>query len=507
MTKATIPIASVPRGAPPQTIRTKAPTHPSQAEPKGQPKTKEQPSRSFDEVLAGTRDQPADSAQLPEQPAAQPKPDRAEDAPSEPKTDIDADPVKDAESQATPQEIAPDHTMTELSAAERRQPVAPGVSPGTSDGTTPEPHSGDRIAPPTILQTELAAHSDSTRPPAVQPPPALQNQTAPKQPITTPATPTATEPNATPPAAQPPAPIETAESQAALASVQLQPRRQSTSETAPPRPLTKTQSSADPVATQATADEGDPSDQPRAAPEPLSPSSPVQSQSQPHAAPAPTRNSDPIFQLESAPRTPDTTAAVDPNARQSSAPAPTNSKPALPAAPPQDTPPAPQLVARGLTAALAQRGGVVHVRLVPVSLGEVRIQMTLDAGTVSVKIDAATPAAQNLLNEHLGMLRASLESRGLQVDRLAVNLAPAPAAPAAPSTPSNHNHSNSDLNQSPSHNNQQDAAGSQSRGRSDDPNNPNNRNFPEDEPDESLASNQPNKTFNSRLRMRLSTFA
>jgi hypothetical protein len=94
--------------------------------------------------------------------------------------------------------------------------------------------------------------------------------------------------------------------------------------------------------------------------------------------------------------------------------------------------PASQIVSRGLAAAVAQRGGTVQVRLIPESLGEVRIQMRLDAASVSVKIDTANPAAHGLLTDHLAVLRSSLEATGLNVQRLTVQYTPAAPAPASP---------------------------------------------------------------------------
>lgn len=93
--------------------------------------------------------------------------------------------------------------------------------------------------------------------------------------------------------------------------------------------------------------------------------------------------------------------------------------------------PAAAAVTRGLAAAVSQRGGSLTIRLVPESLGFVRIQMDIAGGVVSATLDAGTAAARDLLADHLGMLRHALESRGLSVDRLQVNLAPAAHAPPA----------------------------------------------------------------------------
>lgn len=93
------------------------------------------------------------------------------------------------------------------------------------------------------------------------------------------------------------------------------------------------------------------------------------------------------------------------------------------------------IVSRGLAAVVQQRGGQMTVRLTPESLGQVKVQMSLDHGTVAVRLEAANEAARGLLSEHLGMLRGSLESRGLSVEKLSVHLAaPGPGAGSGPGT-------------------------------------------------------------------------
>lgn len=83
-------------------------------------------------------------------------------------------------------------------------------------------------------------------------------------------------------------------------------------------------------------------------------------------------------------------------------------------------------LSRGVRAALTQRNGSVTVRLQPQSLGQVRIEMNLKGDTISAKFDASTPEARDLLTRHLVHLRGTLESKGLQVDRLHVQLADHP---------------------------------------------------------------------------------
>ena len=77
-------------------------------------------------------------------------------------------------------------------------------------------------------------------------------------------------------------------------------------------------------------------------------------------------------------------------------------------------------VARGLQALTSQRGGTLVMRLDPGNLGQVRMEMSLDAGRVQVVIAAAGDAARGLLRENLGALRNALEDRGFAVERLTV---------------------------------------------------------------------------------------
>jgi len=77
-------------------------------------------------------------------------------------------------------------------------------------------------------------------------------------------------------------------------------------------------------------------------------------------------------------------------------------------------------VARGLQALSSQRGGTLVMRLDPGNLGQVRMEMSLDAGRVQVVIAAAGDAARGLLRENLGVLRHALEDRGFAVERLTV---------------------------------------------------------------------------------------
>ncbi len=84
--------------------------------------------------------------------------------------------------------------------------------------------------------------------------------------------------------------------------------------------------------------------------------------------------------------------------------------------------PATAATVRGLAAALMQKGGSVTIRLMPEQLGELKIQMTIDRGNVSVDLTARSGEAHDLLSRSMGTLRSALEARGLGVERMSVHL-------------------------------------------------------------------------------------
>lgn len=120
-------------------------------------------------------------------------------------------------------------------------------------------------------------------------------------------------------------------------------------------------------------------------------------------------------------------------------------------------------VNRGLSAALQQKGGSVLIRLQPDALGSLKIQMTIDRGTVSVDLQAASSEARELLSNTLGSLRASLEGKGLSVERLAVQ----PTPTTQHSTPTNASEQQSGGREDPRSSTHHDAGGGASRGRDD----------------------------------------
>jgi flagellar hook-length control protein FliK len=122
----------------------------------------------------------------------------------------------------------------------------------------------------------------------------------------------------------------------------------------------------------------------------------------------------------------------------------------------------PQIV-RGLHAMTNQRGGAMTLRLDPPELGELRVQMTIARGVVTADFHAGTPQAQTLLDKHMAALRHSLESQGLTVERLSVHAGATQHGQQHAMTRDDSGSSQQQSNSSWS--SQQDAAGSESRGR------------------------------------------
>ncbi len=146
-------------------------------------------------------------------------------------------------------------------------------------------------------------------------------------------------------------------------------------------------------------------------------------------------------------------------------------------APVELTPPAALLAAKGAHLLASQRGGAITMHLEPPALGQVRIELRIEAGAVTADFHAATPQARVLLEAHLGMLRERLESQGLTVERIQIHgtTRGAESAPVASASQTSESRSDSsdardrgERGQSERGNTRQDAAGGQSRGRRDD---------------------------------------
>jgi|GEM_PF-3324513 len=122
-------------------------------------------------------------------------------------------------------------------------------------------------------------------------------------------------------------------------------------------------------------------------------------------------------------------------------------------------------VARGLQALSAQKGGSLIMRLDPPNLGQVRMELNMEAGRVSVLITAAGDTARSLLRDNLGVLRHALEDRGFAVERIAVESTTKTSSDA--STSRNDRGDGQDARSGSESSDRQDAGGERSRGRRD----------------------------------------
>ncbi|NNM27760.1 MAG: hypothetical protein HKO59_17610 [Phycisphaerales bacterium] len=118
-----------------------------------------------------------------------------------------------------------------------------------------------------------------------------------------------------------------------------------------------------------------------------------------------------------------------------------------------------QRVVRGLSTVVNQRGGVMNMRLHPPELGDLRVQMSIVRGAVTAQFTASTDQANAMLQRNLTVLRVALESHGLTVDKLAVQTANSDQSNASRQEAGDQRQDSSRSNH--------DAAGRESRGRSD----------------------------------------
>jgi flagellar hook-length control protein FliK len=124
-------------------------------------------------------------------------------------------------------------------------------------------------------------------------------------------------------------------------------------------------------------------------------------------------------------------------------------------------------VGRGLDALARQKGGSLVMRLDPPSLGQLRLQMQMQGGRVTVLMTAASETARSLLHDNLGSLRQALEDRGLAVDRLAVETAGRTSESSSNSRSENRG-DGQDARGGQNASDRQDAGDGRSRGRRDD---------------------------------------
>jgi flagellar hook-length control protein FliK len=76
----------------------------------------------------------------------------------------------------------------------------------------------------------------------------------------------------------------------------------------------------------------------------------------------------------------------------------------------------------GAMRAAQQRDGRIQVRLSPPELGSLRIELTIQQGTLAARLEAETPAARNLLLDNLPALRERLAQQDIRIERFDVDL-------------------------------------------------------------------------------------
>lgn len=122
------------------------------------------------------------------------------------------------------------------------------------------------------------------------------------------------------------------------------------------------------------------------------------------------------------------------------------------------------LTARAMGALASQRGGTLTMRLDPPGLGELGMRMTVMDGVVRAELTTTNSVARALLEQGLEMLRATLETRGLHVERLSVQ-GPTGGSESSALRSDAHAHESDGHQEDGGEDARKDAAGRESRGR------------------------------------------
>jgi flagellar hook-length control protein FliK len=69
-----------------------------------------------------------------------------------------------------------------------------------------------------------------------------------------------------------------------------------------------------------------------------------------------------------------------------------------------------------------ERGGALQLRLSPPELGSLRLQLTVHDGVMTASLEAESPAARQLLLDHLPSLRDRLAEQNIRIDRFDVDV-------------------------------------------------------------------------------------
>ena len=75
---------------------------------------------------------------------------------------------------------------------------------------------------------------------------------------------------------------------------------------------------------------------------------------------------------------------------------------------------------RGAQGVINQNGGSVTLRLHPPEMGVVRIEMSVENNTVRAQFQAESESVRNLLTHRIASLQRTLESQGMNVDRITI---------------------------------------------------------------------------------------
>jgi flagellar hook-length control protein FliK len=81
-------------------------------------------------------------------------------------------------------------------------------------------------------------------------------------------------------------------------------------------------------------------------------------------------------------------------------------------------------IVTGIRGQLLPTGGTMHIRLDPPELGPLAVTVRLRNGTVEASFETSSDEAAKLLSHSLSSLKTSLESQGVNVERLHVSQAP-----------------------------------------------------------------------------------
>ena len=69
-----------------------------------------------------------------------------------------------------------------------------------------------------------------------------------------------------------------------------------------------------------------------------------------------------------------------------------------------------------------ERGGALQLRLSPPELGSLRLQLTVHEGVMTASLEAESPAARQLLLDHLPSLRDRLAEQNIRIERFDVDV-------------------------------------------------------------------------------------